>query len=294
MKNAIKYYYNLDPISIRQKNKIFSFSVDKNLYFLINYNENNIDKIYEVFNYLSANKIKTNQIIFNNNNQILTNINNDTYVLIKVAVEIENIKIEDIIQFNNIYLYVKELDRSNWFDLWSKKIDYLEYQINQVGLRYKMIRESFSYYIGLAEMALCLIKNTDGKKNLVLCHKRIGYNETTFNLYNPLNYIVDYRFRDMCEYFKSAFFNNVNIMPLVKQYLLNLTNEEKYLFFARMAFPTYYFDCYEKIINKEIEEKEIIKIISKVGEYELFLSELYLYLNNILPEIDWIKKVIQH
>lgn len=85
-----------------------------------------------------------------------------------------------------------------------KKIDYLEYRMNQQGLKYKLLRESFSYYIGLAENAIILVKENSAN-NFTLSHKRISYNDTTYQLYNPLNYTIDCYFRDTCEYFKSAF-----------------------------------------------------------------------------------------
>ena len=47
---------------------------------------------------------------------------------------------------------------------------------------------------------------------------------------------------------------------------------------------------YEDIINNKIEEKEILKIIDKVNEYEDFLREFYAYikLRANIPEVSWI------
>ena len=291
MKNAIKYYYELYPTSIRQKDKTYMFTANNTEYVLINYDGNEIMDILEINRYMINNNLKTNEIVLNNSNGALTVINNEVYVLIKIREKIEKININSLIQFNNIYINTNKLNKSNWFDLWTKKIDYLEYQINQVGLKYELLRESFSYYVGLAEIAISLSQNTEKSNYLTLNHRRIQSDDTTFQLYNPLNYIIDYRFRDACEYFKSLFFKNVDIEPTIKEYFNNLVDGEKYLFFARMLFPTYYFDSYEKIINNDIDEIEINNIIKNTDKYEKLLVNIYLYLKNILPEIEWFTKL---
>ena len=183
---------------------------------------------------------------------------------------------------------------NDWYYLWTNKVDYLEYQISQIGKKYSLIRESFSYYIGLAENAISLIKGVSNKNFYSLTHKRIEYNYTTYDLYNPLNFNIDLRIRDVCEYFKSCFFNDINVNEQVRLYLFynKLNYEESCCFMARMLFPTYYFDMYEKIITGESDDSSLKNIINKANEYEKLLREINLYLN--LNSIDWLKKVIQY
>lgn len=299
MKNALKYYYNLDISTIHQKNKNFYFNLDGFEYLFIKYeNLEEIEAIYELASNLNIRGIYTHQIVLNNSRKILTKINEDDYILMKIFVTKEKIQINDIIQFNNIN-YVMEntkLKRDNWDKLWSDKVDYLEYQVNQMGKKYPLIRQSFSYYVGLAENAIILVKNTSREKiPLSLSHRRILYSDTTYNLYNPLNVVFDLRIRDVCEYFKSCFFNNQDILSEVRMYLYynKLDYNESCFFLARMLFPTYYFDIYEKIINNEIDESKLNSIISKVKEYELFLKNIYLFLKNSvnIPDIEWLAKM---
>lgn len=299
MKNALKYYYNLDISTIHQKNKNFYFNLDGFEYLFIKYeNLEEIEAIYELASNLNIRGIYTHQIVLNNSRKILTKINEDDYILMKIFVTKEKIQINDIIQFNNIN-YVMEntkLKRDNWDKLWSDKVDYLEYQVNQMGKKYPLIRQSFSYYVGLAENAIILVKNTSREKiPLSLSHRRILYSDTTYNLYNPLNVVFDLRIRDVCEYFKSCFFNNQDILNEVRMYLYynKLDYNESCFFLARMLFPTYYFDIYEKIINNEIDESKLNSIISKVKEYELFLKNIYLFLKNSvnIPDIEWLAKM---
>jgi len=301
MKNAMNYYYNLNPTSIHQRGKIYYFRVEEANYVLLPCdNEIESQNVYELDNELLRQGIPVHQILLNNSRQILTKINQDTYVLMRIFIPKRPITLEDIMQVNAISISNQQnnLRRDDWYTLWTKKVDYLEYQISQIGKKYPLIIESFSYYIGLAENAIALI-GTVKKENryLSLNHRRIMCGDDTYRLYNPFNLIIDLRVRDICDYFKSCFFKNQNIESTIMQYLYyqRLTKEECQSFFARMLFPTYYFDVYEKIVAGNIEEQEIIPIVKKVDEYEDLLRRLYAYIGQIhpLPEIEWLKKTPQ-
>lgn len=300
MKNAINYYYNLSPNVIHQTGKVYKFSVEGYFYILTPFDlVDEIRDIYDLSNILLQRGVYCHQIILNSSNQLLTKINNILYVLMKVFVDInKKITVNDVILFNNIGLIANEknkLKRNDWFTLWVNKVDYFEYQVNQLGKKYPLIRESFSYFVGLAENAIWLYKNTQvGTTTLTISHRRIRVEDTLYDLYNPLNMIIDNKIRDICEYFKSAFFyDSISQMDIMSYlYYSNLNNYECILFFARMMFPSYYFDIYEKIMSNHGTEEELKLIINKINDYEVFLANLYQYFKNVtnFPEIEWIKK----
>ena len=64
-----------------------------------------------------------------------------------------------------------------------------------------------------------------------------------------------------------------------------------FCFFARMLFPTYYFDLFEDVVFSDLEEKELINVMDKSDEYEELLVDLYYKIQEFtqLPEIDWFK-----
>ena len=102
--------------------------------------------------------------------------------------------------------------KKNWTKIWSDKNDYLEFQISELGKKHPIIRESFSYYIGLAETAIALTNEVQNNEiTYVYSHKRINRDDTLLEFYNPLNITVDARVRDIAEYLKSAFFNDFDI-----------------------------------------------------------------------------------
>jgi hypothetical protein len=301
MKNALSYYYNLTPVDIHQYNKQFKFTINQDKYVLMPYERNvdDINYLYEIAIQLFQSQIYCHQFVFNTSRSLLTYINNEPYVLLKVYVD-DNSKIilNDIINFgNNSQTTVKNiLKRDNWFQLWSDKIDYFEYQISQFGKKYPIIRKSFSYFVGLAETGIMLHKNVNNSSNntLFIGHKRIKKNYTIFDLYNPLNFIIDLKVRDASEFFKEKFFENHDTLAEVIYYIsyANLTSYDCLMLYTRLLFPSFYFDIYEEIINEGKDEENLLPILEKVDDYEQFLKDLYIYLKEIIniPDIEWLKK----
>ena len=77
---------------------------------------------------------------------------------------------------------------------------------------------------------------------------------------------------------------------LINKYIKNETSA--YLLFSRLLYPNYYFDIYDKILNSELNEKEILKIVERNKEYEKFLLTIKEQLKDYgkLAMIKWIKK----
>lgn len=307
MKNAIQYYYNLNPIDIHQKDDIYYFKIDNERYFLYPFlrTDKELNSIYQIDVELLNRRVPTHQIILNKQKNIITIVNDIPYVLFKSFIKKnDSIDIDDIVILANQTEIKKQdlfLDKSNWISLWENKNDYLEYQVSQFGIKYPLICETFSYYIGLAENAILYAKNTtmETKKelvdSLVISHRRINNYTTLFDLYNPLEFIIDYKIRDIAEYIKFKFFyNKENIWEEINSYFSNnqISLFGARMLFARLLYPTYYFDLYDQILEDERDEKDIHYIVKKQEEYEEFLSDIYNYLSlkYPIPPIDWLIK----
>ena len=294
MKNAINYYYNLYPNNIHQTEKGYYFSINQTRYFLLKYLDEpkEIQKIYNMHLNLLNQKFYIHPIILNTKNQILTYINNEPYILM-ITIYYENkISINDIINFTNAISYENNLP--NWGELWAQKNDYLEYQISMLGQNHPIIRESFSYYIGLGETAIQLVNSLEKTNDfLVYSHKRININDTQFDLYNPLNITVDYKVRDVAEFLKSQFFSGKDIDKELNYYFNNikLSTHEYLLFLARMIYPTYYFDLYEEIITNRKKDEDIEKIVAKANDFEQLIKKIYKYYKMFIPipNIEWLE-----
>lgn len=305
MENIINYYYNITIENIIKQNDNLYFSSNGNKYCfrIFSNNINLIKDIYNLNNYLST-IILIDKIILNKNNEILTEYNNNLYILTlinnKTSIEglIYNNKVlPTISNLSNIKVpETKALERNNWEILWGNMIDYYEMQIGQNEKKYPLIRESLDYYIGMAENAISYLVNTkkevkkENSDNMVLAHNNLNH-----SLFDPLNIIFDHKARDLAEYIKLSFFNNnKDIFKELDEYFF-YNRYSLYgirVLYARVLYPSYYFKLYDKILRRENEEKELTPIISRINEYEDYLYNLSLYLNKYydIPSVDWLKK----
>lgn len=305
MKNILSYYYNLHPEQISYKNNkyFFEYLSFKYVFEPLIRPITDIRALYKINKEMIARDILVHEIITNNENTIITYVNNIPYILMELYVNCEaKIKLSDICYINNNLVSIEceeNLNRYNWINLWETKNDYFETQINEISKKYPNLCNYANYYIGLAENAISYVKEAnkiDDKVLTSICHKRINYNDTLYELYNPLNYIYDYRIRDVCEYIKSVFFNGEDAYKIVQEYFKNnyISYKEALLFYSRLLYPSYFFDLYDDIINKNLNETLIENIAFKSNEYELFLADIYMLLSNIynkyIPKVDWIIK----
>ncbi len=301
MKNALKYYYNLIPTSIHQINKKYKCYIDNQEYIFMQYEEplESINDCYNLNIFLKQINIPCHEIILNIDHLALTYINNLPYILLKVYETKNKVGFNDILVFSNIFIdysNYKKLICSNWHNMWTKKVDYLEYQVSQIGKKFPVIMDSFNYFVGLAENSISFLNEADGYiDSLVVSHRRIKIADDIGELYNPLNFLLDSKVRDASEYIKNKFFyDNYNIYEFVNDLqILNLHGKQYILFYSRLMFPSYYFDIYEMIISEKTYEKELNKILLKIADYMQFLKDVWLELNKYynMPEIEWIIKM---
>lgn len=295
MKNFLEYFYNIKIDNINKHNNFYEFIYQKNKYKLyINEFIPNPTLTYNISKSLKYNSL-ISEIILNKDNNIITTYNNNYYILLKLSInETKKITLKEISNLAN-KLYVENLN-INWGLLWSNKIDYLEELINENGKKYPIIVDSFNYFVGLAENAISYYENvkTENNYKYVISHKKININDTIEAIYNPFNIIFDYRVRDIAEYIKISFWNNLDIYKELDNYLINnyLTINEVNLLISRLLYPSFYFNMYEDIIINKKDEKILLNIINKTKEYESYLNNIILYFKKYYPceEIEWLKK----
>ena len=101
MKNALNYYYGLDVLNIHQKNNTYYFKYDNHEYLFMQCDLPNTDKLYELTNRLNQIGVPCHRIVLNNNNQVITKVNDINYILMEVYTSKQKATINDIINFNN-------------------------------------------------------------------------------------------------------------------------------------------------------------------------------------------------
>jgi hypothetical protein len=297
MKNIINYYYNLKISDIKNREGIIYFFDNNTKYLLISYNKDfdYVSSVYELDQMLLQNGIFVHQIILNVLGQILTYINGEYFILLKVMYQSKNINLNDVLYLNHLKMdNPSPLRRNNWGELWSEKNDYLEYQVSQLGKKFPLIRNVFPYFLGISETCIALVNDLDlNNIPTYLSHNRIKSSDTTFELYNPLNLVLDYKVRDSAEYLKSKFFEEDDITEeLNNLFIYSYFNYEEWvLFFARLMYPSYYFDLHEEIINGRKDEEKLKKIIDKINDYENVILKVYFHLRTLpnFPIIDYLE-----
>lgn len=294
MKNWLSYYYNMNIDEIHQKDKNYFFEIKQFKYIFFPYSNeiNKIKDIYKLSENLLNNGIYCHRIILNKDNNYFTLIDGTPFVLMKYYPNLDKkIQIGDIINFQNIKI-LNNKKKNSWKQLWERKIDYFEYQLNQFGKSHPLVLESFGYFSGYAETAVSMLNEAKfDDNNLVLSHRRLSEDSTLFDLYNPFNLIIDYRVRDICEFYKNQIFQKKNILSEIVNSLsyFSFSSEEYLIFFIRMLYPSTYFDYFEKIMNNEIDEENLKTIIDNIDDYEYVIKNLYLTLLPYLPQIEWLR-----
>lgn len=305
MKETIMYYYNIDVDVLEENDGKYHFKYQNRDYFFVFYNRNleELDDIITcVFN-MKVKGILVNDIIMNINGSFLTSINGFNYILMSVVNPKEEFDIFDIVNIaSKLHLNNKtsKLYRNNWGTLWMQKIDYFEYQIRELALNKPVVKDSFSYYIGLAENAISYVNNINARfpnvsSTVVLAHRRVFYPNYKLNFFNPLSFIFDLEVRDVAEYLKAMFFaidTEYEALEDLKSYLSirSLSVYDASMLYARLLYPSYYFDIYEEVMNKERDEEDLVSVIKKADLYEDFLKKAYLEITKyaMIEKIDWL------
>lgn len=304
MKDMINYYYNFNIESVEDWDYIYTFTYNKEKFYFVplKRSEQELIDLVQISKELKARGLECHDMILNKFGKLITNIYETNYILLKPIGDIyEEYDIKSIMNLNNTLILTpnkSNLYRNSWSKLWSSKIDYFEYQIHELGKDKELILDSFSYYIGLAENAISYVNSTNAKyqktnlDHVTLSHRRIKYPNYKLNYLNPLSFIFDLEVRDIAEYLKSAFFEGENALNYLKEALRinRFTIYSLELLYARLLYPSYYFDIYESIMSNKEEEEKLIPILEKANEYEEFLRDAYYEINKYasIESINWL------
>lgn len=297
MNNAILFFFNISALEIKKLNNNYYFSYLGNNYVIYNY-ERDINEVLEIY-YLNLellnNGIIGYEIILTKDKEVLFSYGDRLYALMKFPnIRNRTITYEDIINFSfSPNMKIKFLDKSNWGDNWANKIDFTLYQFDQVKNKYPIIEESIDYFIGLWENAISYFNDNAVSLKKYICHKRITYDMDLLEFFNPFNFVIDYKERDMGEYLKLFVLNNNFTVSSLDKFFSNIDRNSAILLISRVLFPSYYFDLYEDIVIDKKDESSLNFILQKKNNILYLLEYIYNKSANLnIVIIDWIKKEI--
>ncbi len=304
MKESITYAYNLNVSDLIEIKDYYKFELNTENYYFVPLNRS-IEELEDIISCsieLKEKGINCHDIFFNRDKSVITKIGESSYVLLKInGDEKQEYSLNDILEINNRLVLSNaksKLYRNNWGEMWSSKIDYFEYQIRERGKENAGLLDSFNYYVGMAENAISYVNKTIKNykptflDRVTLSHRRLFYPNVKLNYLNPLSFIFDLEVRDIAEYIKNLFFYGEDAYFELELYLKlrKLSPYGYQMFYARLLYPSYYFDIYEKIMNEGETQDKLIHIINKLDNYELFLKNAYNLILGYSPieKIEWI------
>ncbi len=293
MKNVIYTYYNilLDEINKDGNNYFFYFNNDLYIFYLV---LNDIKVVESVYKFIKDNNVDSFEIILNKEGKLFCDVENKKYSLIKIK---GILKYE--IKFEEFKFYPVDTSPNNWAELWSKRLDYYEIQLRELGYNYQTVLNSFGMFAGMAENAILYFniskKKFNDKEIVGIVHNRMNYPCYLIDYNNPLNFVIDYNVRDIAEYIKSyllsADYEINNVLVLLDR--LSVNNLMFNLLYSRLMYPTFYFDVFDKIILEDGKDSDIVGVLNVVDKYLEMLNKVYLTFKekyNML-NVEWINKI---
>ena len=168
MKETLEYYYGLDIENIEELDGKYHIKQENQDYFFVFYNRGieELEDIINVSNEMVKKGINVHKIFINRNNSFLTKVGEYNYILFAVSNLNEEYDIFDMVKISEKLVLnnnKSNLYRNNWGTLWSEKIDYFEYQVRELSIEKAVVKNSFSYYVGMAENAISYVNNTNMK-----------------------------------------------------------------------------------------------------------------------------------
>lgn len=291
MKNKIGYYYNFNDFSLTRIKDCYYFRYQNILYSFERIE--NIEYFQVILSILkSIPSSRFFKVVPNIYNDDFCTINNQSYALFMHRSSDFSLY-KEIINLPMFNYHIPNIKIFPWDFLWIKKINYYEYQIKHIFNvdTSLIINDCFYYYVGMAENAISYLKYNSAffSSNLCLCHKRISIKD----FFHPQNIIVDCYPRDVSEYIKYLFFSNTYQGFCFSSFfeLLHFSYNDFVLLYARLLFPSYFFDIYDNIVNTHSDYSALKSILLRVDEYNNFLHYIYTIICKFIeiPEVLWIK-----
>lgn len=291
MESLLNYYYDIIPDKIVKNNNYYIIKCDNGIFLFAELHDS-MDNIKKIIDILNKTTIKYHLLVLTKFSDLYVNYEDNSYCLLKVRC---NLNHKPLI---NDFKGTKTFGMTNWGDIWAKRIDYYESQVEEV-IKEPNVRYALQYYIGLTEIAIYyfnLLKKTYSNDLLTytITHKIISSPINLLDFYNPLNLQIDIEARDIAEYFKAAFFNETQTESELLQLidLLNINDAMANYFFLRLLYPSYFFYLYDDYIVNKNKNNKIVSYIKKSRDYEILLSKVYsrlTYRNNIKIRLWFIK-----
>lgn len=272
MENILNYYYDINVIDIKKYDYYYLITSDDEEEYLFN-EIINIDELKEIIDYLNNTNMLYHLLMLTKEQNLTITYNDKEYALFKVR-DNDNL---NIFSFSNLITNGKCI----WGTLWSNRVDYYLEQLKEV-VDINEIKYAMDYYISLAEIAISYFNTLEeiyksNELTYTISHHFTGSPLSRYELYNPSNMCKDLIVRDVAEYIKASFFEDIltnnEILNLIDN--INLNEALANYLLVRLIYPSYMFKIYDKYIETKGIDRKFYEYMKKSREYEHLLANIY-------------------
>lgn len=272
MENILNYYYDINVIDIKKYDYYYHITSDDEEEYLFN-EIINIDELKEIIDYLNNTNMLYHLLMLTKEQNLTITYNDKEYALFKVR-DNDNL---NIFSFSNLITNGKCI----WGTLWSNRVDYYLEQLKEV-VDINEIKYAMDYYISLAEIAISYFNTLEeiyksNELTYTISHHITSSPVTKYELYNPSNMCKDLIVRDVAEYIKASFFEDIltnnEILNLIDR--INLNEALANYLLVRLIYPSYMFKIYDKYIETKEIDRKFYEYMKKSREYEHLLANIY-------------------
>lgn len=272
MENILNYYYDINVIDIKKYDYYYLITSDNEEEYLFN-EIVNINELKEIIDYLNNTNMLYHLLMLTKEQNITITYNDKDYALFKVR-DNDNL---NIFSFSSLITNGKCI----WGTLWSNRVDYYLEQLKEV-VDINEIKYAMDYYISLAEIAISYFNNLEeiyksSELTYTISHHITSSPVSKYELYNPSNMCKDLIVRDVAEYIKASFFEDIltnnEILNLIDR--VNLNEQLANYLLVRLIYPSYMFKIYDKYIETKEIDRKFYEYMKKSREYEHLLANIY-------------------
>lgn len=272
MENILNYFYDINVIDIKKYDYYYLITSDDEEEYLFN-EIINIDELKEIIDYLNNTNMLYHLLMLTKEQNLTITYNDKEYALFKVR-DNDNL---NIFSFSNLITNGKCI----WGTLWSNRVDYYLEQLKEV-VDINEIKYAMDYYISLAEIAISYFNTLEeiyksSELTYTISHHITSSPLSKYELYNPSNMCKDLIVRDVAEYIKASFFEDIltnnEILNLIDN--INLNEALANYLLVRLIYPSYMFKIYDKYIETKEIDRKFYEYMKKSREYEHLLANIY-------------------
>ena len=272
MENILNYYYDINVIDIKKYDYYYLITSDEGEKYLFN-EIVNVSQLKEIIDYLNNTNMLYHLLMLTKEQNITITYNDKEYALFKVR-DNDNL---NIFSFSNLITNGKCI----WGTLWSNRVDYYLEQLKEV-VDINEIKYAMDYYISLAEIAISYFNTLEeiyksSKLTYTISHHVTSSPISKYELYNPSNMCKDLIVRDVAEYIKTSFFEDIltnnEILNLIDK--INLNEQLANYLLVRLIYPSYMFKIYDKYIETKEIDRKFYEYMKKSRKYEHLLANIY-------------------